>query len=70
MFALKQIIPLDFFPNYNVIINYTPIPYLIKFPVDIAMAQDFNINIWIELFNWFNLVFCDAFISSILYNLE
>ena len=41
MFVLAgQIIPLDFFPaGYNQIINYTPIPYLIKFPVDIAMSQ-------------------------------
>ena len=72
MFVLAgQIIPLDFFPqSYNVIINYTPIPYLIKFPVDIAMAQDFNINIWIKLF-LIGLIWCFVmrFISSMLYNL-
>ena len=32
---------------HNTIINYTPIPYLIKFPIDIAMAIDINLNQWI-----------------------
>ena len=42
-----QIIPLDFFPDYYVqIINYTPIPYLVKFPVDIAMSLEINFNQW------------------------
>ena len=50
MFVLGgQIIPLDFFPEYYInIINYTPIPYLIKFPVDIAMALEINFNQWIS----------------------
>tara|TARA_B100002052_G_scaffold298650_1_gene332833 strand:- start:53 stop:859 length:807 start_codon:yes stop_codon:yes gene_type:complete len=50
MFVLAgQIIPLDFFPEYYInIINYTPIPYLIKFPVDIAMALEINFNQWIS----------------------
>ena len=49
MFVLAgQIIPIDFFPDYYVqIINYTPIPYLIKFPVDMAMAIEINFNQWI-----------------------
>ena len=49
MFVLAgQIIPLDFFPDYYVkIINYTPIPYLIKFPIDIAMTVNINLNQWI-----------------------
>ena len=48
MFVLAgQIIPLDFFPSYYVkIINYTPIPYLIDFPIDIAMAKDINLKEW------------------------
>ena len=48
MFVLAgQIIPLDFFPDYYVqIINYTPIPYLVKFPVDIAMSLEINFNQW------------------------
>ena len=52
MFVLAgQIIPIDFFPDYYVqIINYTPIPYLIKFPVEIAMAIEVNINQWIIMF--------------------
>ena len=51
MFVLAgQIIPLDFFPDsYIKIINYTPIPYLIKFPVDIAMALEVEFNQWIYL---------------------
>ena len=32
---------------YIEIINYTPIPYLIKFPVDIAMAIEIDFNQWI-----------------------
>tara|TARA_B110000014_G_scaffold229508_1_gene190464 strand:- start:281 stop:592 length:312 start_codon:yes stop_codon:yes gene_type:complete len=49
MFVLAgQIIPLDFFPQYyQNIIDYTPIPYLIKFPVDIAMALELNLYQWI-----------------------
>ena len=49
MFVLAgQIIPLDFFPKYyQNIIDYTPIPYLIKFPVDIAMALEVNLYQWI-----------------------
>ena len=49
MFVLAvQIIPLDFFPDYYLkIINYTPIPYLIRFPVEIAMAIKIDINQWI-----------------------
>ena len=49
MFVLAgQIIPLDFFPKYyQNIIDYTPIPYLIKFPVDIAMALEINLYQWI-----------------------
>ncbi len=52
MFVLAgQIIPLDFFPaSYLQIIKYTPIPYLIKFPVEIAMAIEININQWIIMF--------------------
>ena len=48
MFVLAgQIIPIDFFPDYYVQIkNYTPIPYLIKFPVDMAMAIEINFNQW------------------------
>ena len=48
MFVLAgQIIPIDFFPDYYVqIINYTPIPYLVKFPVDIAMALEINFTQW------------------------
>lgn len=51
MFVLAgQIIPLDFFPDsYITIINYTPIPYLIKFPVDIAMSLDVNYYQWINM---------------------
>ena len=51
MFVLAgQIIPLDFFPDsYIKIINYTPIPYLIKFPVDIAMSIDVNFYQWISM---------------------
>lgn len=53
MFVLAgQIIPLDFFPEYYIeIINYTPIPYLIKFPVDIAMALE------VDLYKWFTFIF-------------
>ena len=49
MFVLAgQIIPIDFFPDYYInFINYTPIPYLIKFPVDIAMALEINFSEWI-----------------------
>ena len=51
MFVLAgQIIPLDFFPEYYVnFINYTPIPYLIKFPVDIAMSLEVNLYQWVSL---------------------
>tara|TARA_B110000263_G_C15254045_1_gene485563 strand:+ start:422 stop:1237 length:816 start_codon:yes stop_codon:yes gene_type:complete len=53
-----QIIPLDFFPEYyNKIINYTPIPYLIKFPVDIAMALEVNLNQWIN-FIFIGILWC------------
>ncbi len=53
MFVLAgQIIPLDFFPSYYIeIINYTPIPYLIKFPVDIAMALE------VDLYKWLTFIF-------------
>ena len=44
-----QIIPLQFFPpNYLNIIKYTPIPYLIRFPVDIAMSEESTVLIWIN----------------------
>ena len=72
MFVLAgQIIPLDFFPaGYNQIINYTPIPYLIKFPVDIAMSQQVNISHWLYLLFigliWFVIM---RFLSSLLYSL-
>ena len=53
MFVLAgQIIPLDFFPKYyQNITDYTPIPYLIKFPVDIAMAQ-MHIYLEVNLYHW------------------
>jgi ABC-2 type transport system permease protein len=59
MFVLAgQIIPLDFFPEYYInIINYTPIPYLIKFPVDIAMALEVNLNQWIN-FMFIGILWC------------
>ncbi len=72
MFVLAgQIIPLDFFPaGYNQVINFTPIPYLIKFPVDIAMAQNINIEHWIK-FLLIGIIWCVVMrmLSSILYNL-
>jgi len=72
MFVLAgQIIPLDFFPEgYNQIINYTPIPYLIKFPVDIAMSQQINISHWLYLL-FIGLIWCVImrFLSSLLYSL-
>ena len=72
MFVLAgQIIPLDFFPEgYNQIINYTPIPYLIKFPVDIAMSQQVNISHWLYLL-FIGLIWCVImrFLSSLLYSL-
>ena len=72
MFVLAgQIIPLDFFPSgYNQIINYTPIPYLIKFPVDIAMSQQVNISHWLYLL-FIGLIWCVImrFLSSLLYSL-
>tara|TARA_B000000565_G_C23702655_1_gene346351 strand:- start:320 stop:919 length:600 start_codon:yes stop_codon:yes gene_type:complete len=72
MFVLAgQIIPLDFFPaGYNQIINYTPIPYLIKFPVDIAMSQQVNISHWLYLL-FIGLIWCVImrFLSSLLYSL-
>ena len=72
MFVLAgQIIPLDFFPvGYNQLINYTPIPYLIKFPVDIAMAQQVNYSHWIHLL-FIGLMWCFImrFLSSLLYNI-
>ena len=71
MFVLAgQIIPLDFFPEvYNHIINYTPIPYLIKFPVDIAMATQINLFHWLYLL-LIGLFWCVVmrFLSSLLYN--
>ena len=71
MFVLAgQIIPLDFFPEvYNQIINYTPIPYLIKFPVDIAMATQINLFHWLYLL-FIGLFWCVVmrFLSSLLYN--
>ena len=71
MFVLAgQIIPLDFFPEvYNQIINYTPIPYLIKFPVDIAMATQINLFHWLYLL-LIGLFWCVVmrFLSSLLYN--
>ena len=72
MFVLAgQIIPLDFFPeSYNQIINFTPIPYLIQFPVNIAMQSDFNFN---EILNLFliGLIWCFImrFMSGILYKI-
>ena len=72
MFVLAgQIIPLDFFPEtYNQIVNYTPIPYLIKFPVDIAMAQQVNLFSWISLL-FIGLIWCIImrFLSSLLYRI-
>ena len=72
MFVLAgQIIPLDFFPSgYNQVINFTPIPYLIKFPVDIAMAQKINIEHWIK-FLLIGIIWCVVMrmLSSMLYNL-
>tara|TARA_B100000674_G_C37793270_1_gene892822 strand:- start:158 stop:985 length:828 start_codon:yes stop_codon:yes gene_type:complete len=72
MFVLAgQIIPLDFFPDYyNQVINFTPIPYLIKFPVDIAMAQTINISQWISLL-LIGLLWCSIMrlLSSFLYSL-
>ena len=72
MFVLAgQIIPLDFFPaGYNQVINFTPIPYLIKFPVDIAMAQNINIEHWIK-FLLIGIIWCVVMrmLSSMLYNL-
>ena len=69
MFVLAgQIIPLDFFPaGYNQVINFTPIPYLIKFPVDIAMAQNINIEHWIK-FLLIGIIWCVVMrmLSSIL----
>jgi len=64
MFVLAgQIIPLDFFPDsYIKIINYTPIPYLIKFPVDIAMAIEINFVQWISML-------CIAFLWCIIMRL-
>jgi len=52
MFVLAgQIVPLSFFPDsYINIINYTPIPYLIYFPVEIAMSEDINLYQWISMF--------------------
>ena len=72
MFVLAgQIIPLDFFPEYYVnFINYTPIPYLIKFPVDIAMSLE------IDLYSWAGLMFMGILwciimrlLSSLVYNI-
>ena len=72
MFVLAgQIIPIEFFPDYYIqIIGYTPIPYLIKFPVDIAMAQgnDFNqlISMMLIGFLW---CFIMRELGRILYNI-
>jgi len=72
MFVLAgQIIPLDFFPSYYInFINYTPIPYLIKFPVDTAMAINFSFYDWIFLFliglSW---CFIMKFLSTIIYKI-
>ena len=72
MFVLAgQIIPLDFFPNYYInFINYTPIPYLIKFPVDTAMAINFSYYNWIFSFliglSW---CFIMKFFSVIIYKI-
>ncbi len=72
MFVLAgQIIPLDFFPeSYNQIINFTPIPYLIQFPVNIAMQSDFNFNEILTLF-LIGLIWCFImrFMSGILYKI-
>ena len=72
MFVLAgQIIPLDFFPeSYNQIINFTPIPYLIQFPVNIAMQSNFNFN---EILTQFmiGLIWCFIMrlMSGILYKI-
>jgi len=52
MFVLAgQIVPLTFFPeSYINIINYTPFPYLIYFPVETAMLQEFYFYQWFILF--------------------
>ena len=72
MFVLAgQIIPLDFFPKYyQNIIDYTPIPYLIKFPVDIAMALEINLYQWIN-FMLIGILWCIIMrsLSGILYNI-
>ena len=72
MFVLAgQIIPLDFFPDsYIKIINYTPIPYLIKFPVDIAMAIEVNFGQWVSML-FFAFFWCIIMrlLSGLLYNI-
>ncbi len=72
MFVLAgQIIPLDFFPDsYIQIINYTPIPYLIKFPVDIAMALEVNFSQWIN-FILVGILWCIIMrtLSGLIYNI-
>ena len=72
MFILAgQIVPLSFFPDsYINIINYTPIPYLIYFPVEIAMSQDINVYQWISMF-FIGILWCIIMrlLSGILYNI-
>ena len=72
MFVLAgQIIPLDFFPDsYIKIINYTPIPYLIKFPVDLAMAIEVNFGQWVSML-FFAFFWCIIMrlLSGLLYNI-
>ena len=72
MFVLAgQIIPLDFFPEYYInIINYTPIPYLIKFPVDIAMALEINFSQWIN-YMMIGILWCIVMrvLSGLVYNI-
>tara|TARA_B100000700_G_C14335546_1_gene530253 strand:- start:163 stop:474 length:312 start_codon:yes stop_codon:yes gene_type:complete len=72
MFVLAgQIIPLDFFPDYYVnFIKYTPIPYLIKFPVDIAMSLEIDLYSWTSLM-FMGILWCIIMrlLSSLVYNI-